>query len=64
MIEVFLRLWTPLEKNTESPAFQACLWLEQALAPHRRGLTAGQYLMQNSLHKIKIYISSAQLKRE
>ena len=27
-------------------------------------LTAGQYLMQNSLHKIKIHISSAQLKRE
>ena len=32
--------------------------------PRRRGLTAGQYLMQNSLHKIKIHISSAQLKRE
>ena len=27
-----------LGKNAESPAFQACLWLEQALAPHRRSL--------------------------
>ena len=24
MIEVFFRLWTPLEKTEESPAFQAC----------------------------------------
>ena len=31
-----------LGKNAESPAFQACLWLEQALTPRRRELSLAQ----------------------
>ena len=53
------------KKNTESQAFQACSWLEHALAPHRRSLRLlNQSLPFLSPHKTNTIIREERADRK